>query len=131
MLFSMHFDQNTKISWTQLFKGSRLLSDNSTPWHPTLTFASFDIIVIDFVMHNHHKMIPLYVGHVDNQTFMDSWGYQDPDDDVHRIVTLLFGISGRYFNNVSAKMLYGNSYQWSDCLSAVFVDAILGINCIH
>lgn len=127
----MQNELNTKISWTQLHKGSRALNDNSTPWHPTLTFASFDIIVIDFVMHNHHKMIPFYVGHVDNQSFMDSWGYQAPGDPAHRIVTLLFGISGRYFSDpIGAKMLYGDSYQWSDCLSAVYVNAIWGLNCI-
>ena len=82
-------------------------------------------------MHDHHKMIPLYVGHVDNQTFMDSWGYQVSDDPIHRIVTLTVGISGRYFANIGAKMLYGDTYQWSDCLSAVYVDAIWGLNCIN
>lgn len=104
--------------------------DNSTPWHPTLTFASFDVVIMDVVMHNHHKMIPLCVRHTDNQTFMDSWGYQAPGDNTHRIVTLLIEISGRYFTNLSAKMLYGDSYQWSDCLSAVYVNAIWGLNCI-
>ena len=122
---------NTKISWTLLFSGERQIADNSTPWHSDLTFASFDIVVIDFVMHNHHKMIPFYVGHVDNQTFMDSWGYQLPGDPVHRIVTLTVGISGRYFANLGAKMLYGNSYQWSDCLQSVYVDKIWGLNCIN
>lgn len=126
-----HFRPNTKTTWTKLYEGSRAIGDNSTPWHPTLTFASFDIIVIDFVMHNHHKMIPFYVGHVDNQTFMDSWGYQAPDDPMHRIVTLTVGISGRYFNNIGAKMLYGNSYTWEDCLQAVYVDKIWGLNCIN
>lgn len=95
--------QTRKLRGLNFIEGSRAIGDNSTPWHPTFTFASFDIIVIDFVMHNHHKMIPFYVGHVDNQTFMDSWGYQAPDDPMHRIVTLTVGISGRYFNNIGEK----------------------------
>lgn len=126
----MKNEQNTKTTWTKFHEGARAITDNSTPWHPDLTFASFDIIVMDVVMQNHHKMIPFYVGHVDNQTFMDSWGYQFENDDVHRIVTLSWGISGRYFTNVGAKMIYGNGYNWADCLSAIYVDAIWGLNCI-
>lgn len=122
--------QNTKTTWTKLFSGSRQITDNSTPWHPNLTFASFDIVILDVVMHNHHKLITMYVNHIDNQTFMDSWGYQ-AQGDVHRIVTLMFGISGRYFKDLSAHMLYGDSYQWSDALSAIYVNAIYGINCIN
>ena len=123
--------QNTKIAWTKLHEGVRAITDNSTPWHPTLTFASFDIVIMDVIMQNHHKMIPFYVGHVDNQTFVDSWGYRFANDDVHRMVTLSFEISGRYFSDVGAKMLYGNSYQWADCLSSIYIDAIWGLNCIN
>ena len=106
------------------------MNDNSTPWNPNLTFASFDIVILDVVMQNHHKLIPMYVNHIDNQTFMDSWGYQ-AQGDAHRIVTLMFGISGRFFKDLSAHMLYGDGYQWAECTSAIYVDAIYGINCIN
>lgn len=121
---------NTKTTWTKFFSGSRAMSDNSTPWNPNLTFASFDIVILDVVMHNHHKLITMYVNHIDNQTFMDSWGYQARGD-AHRIVTLMFGISGRFFKDLSAHMLYGDGYQWVECTSAIYVDAIYGINCMN
>lgn len=121
---------NTKTTWTKFFSGSRAMSDNSTPWNPNLTFASFDIVILDVVMHNHHKLITMYVNHIDNQTFMDSWGYQ-AQGDAHRIVTLMFGISGRFFKDLSAHMLYGDGYQWVECTSAIYVDAIYGINCMN
>ncbi len=106
------------------------MNDNSSPWHPNLSFASFDIVMMDIVMQGNHKMIIMHVNYTDNQIFTDSWGYLSADDSVHRMVTLRFGISGRYFLNPVAKMLYGDSYQWSDATSAVYVDAIYGINCI-
>ena len=122
------FGSNTKTSWTQLFKGEKVINSPSTAWNENLSFKDFDVIMMVL---NTQQWIHTFLIFTDGQDrkYSEAWGYYNSDGN-NRLWTLSFTTAGRYFSEVKAMMKLGDQ-PWQDTTGSVYVMGIYGAHWLN
>lgn len=115
---------NTKIKWTNIYSGSKLLSSGE-PWNSILTFADFQRIKITFVCQGFCFSTEFLTRKIE-RNYAFTFGYMHTDG-IHRMITVNFTTAGRYLTNVKCYMQQ-NTGAWADISANVYVDEIYGCN---
>ena len=115
---------NTKIKWTNIYSGSKLLSSGE-PWNSILAFADFQRIKITFVCQGFCFSTEFLTRKIE-RNYAFTFGYMHTDG-IHRMITVNFTTAGRYLTNVKCYMQQ-NTGAWADISANVYVAEIYGCN---